>query len=177
MSERKRRRTSISSALAVEPFNMVATTLRITEVTCKIRQMHECFVRFIKQHFQEKQKEIMNVTRTGLTRVLNLDCGVRLNMGFVNYLCAHLLSQNLMLEAGGTHQSHIQYTDTKGASLLWRERKMLCYLVQSVVGRDGHSVGVQHEPLSQESEEAVRVHDLHLPPVDKHTITHTQTWW
>lgn len=49
---------------------------------------------------------------------------------------------------------------------------MFCYLVQGVVGRHGHGVGVQHEPLSQESKEAMCVHDLHLPPVDKHTQTH-----
>lgn len=45
------------------------------------------------------------------------------------------------------------------------------YLIQSVVGGHSHSVSVQHEPLSQQSKEAVRVHDLHLPPVDKHTQT------
>lgn len=43
--------------------------------------------------------------------------------------------------------------------LLWR------YLIQGVVGGDGHSVGVHHQPLPQQREQAVRVHDLHLPPV------------
>lgn len=50
---------------------------------------------------------------------------------------------------------------------------MFCYFVESVVDRHRHSAGVQHEPLSQESKEAVCVHDLHLPPVDKHKRTHT----
>lgn len=50
---------------------------------------------------------------------------------------------------------------------------MFRYLVKSVVDRHSHSVGVKHESLSQESKEAVCVHDLHLPPVDKHTHTHT----
>ncbi len=52
------------------------------------------------------------------------------------------------------------------------ERKTFCYLIQSVVGRHSHSVGVLHEPFSQESKQAVCVHDLNLPPVDKHTQTH-----
>lgn len=46
---------------------------------------------------------------------------------------------------------------------------MIFYLIQSVVRCHGHSVGVQHELLSQESKETVRVHDLHLPPVDAPT--------
>lgn len=52
---------------------------------------------------------------------------------------------------------------------------MFVYLVQSVVDRHRHSVGVHHEPLSQQSEEAVCVHDLHLPPVD--TYTHIMLKW
>ena len=92
-------------------------------------------------------------------------------MRFVDDLRAHLLRQNL--EAGRRHQSHVVYTESSGAVTLGR--KLFCYLVQSVVGRHGHSVGVQHEPLSQEGEETVCVHDLHLPPVDKHTHTHTHT--
>lgn len=77
--------------------------------------------------------------------------------------------------AGGgekTRRSHTLYTETKDAVELAHLRgKMLCYLIQSVVGRHGHSVSVQHEPLSQQSKEAVCVHDLHLPPVEKHTQT------
>lgn len=34
-----------------------------------------------------------------LTRVLNPDSGVGISMRFVNYLCAHLLCQNLVQEA------------------------------------------------------------------------------
>ena len=47
----------------------------------------------------------LNVTYYTLTWVLNLDSGVGLRMRFVNYLCAHLLCQNL--ETVRRHRSHI----------------------------------------------------------------------
>lgn len=48
-------------------------------------------------------------------------------------------------------------------------------LVQSVVGGDGDGVGVHHQPLSQQSEQTVSVHDLHLPPVQQRHIRSTDT--
>lgn len=80
----------------------------------------------------------------------------------------------------GTNETSVTYSvhrDQWCRNVEILERKMFCYLVQSVVGRHGHSVGVQHEPLSQESKEAVCVHDLHLPPVDKHTHTDIMVKW
>ena len=46
------------------------------------------------------------------------------------------------------------------------------YLIQSVVGGDGDGVGVHHQPLPQQCEQAVCVHDLHLPSAGKHTHRH-----
>lgn len=86
----------------------------------------------------------------------------------MNYLRAHLLCQNL--ETVRRHRSHILCEENNIFGTF--EGKALRYLVQGVVGGHGHSVSVQHEPLSQESKEAVCVHDLHLPPVDKHRRTH-----
>lgn len=44
------------------------------------------------------------------------------------------------------------------------------YLIQSVVSGDRNGVGVHHQPLSQQREEAVCVHDLHFPPAWKQTF-------
>lgn len=56
-----------------------------------------------------KQK---TVTENRLTWVLNLDSRVRLRVGFVNYLRAHLLRQNLAQRAMKRRQSHILYIKT-----------------------------------------------------------------
>lgn len=77
--------------------------------------------------------------------------------------------------AGRSEKTSVQHSVLKNqwcTSAGTFERRMCCYLVESVVGCQCHSVGVQHEPLSQKGKEAVCVHDLHLPPVDKHTQTH-----
>lgn len=50
----------------------------------------------------------------------------------------------------------------------------LTYLIQSVVGGDGDGVGVHHQPLPQQCEQTVCVHDFHLPPADTHTHTGRQ---
>lgn len=83
-------------------------------------------------------------------------------MRFVNYLCADLLRQDL--EELGRHPSHTRHIEKQ-----YSRGEMICYLIQSVVSCHGHTVGVQHELLSQESKETVCVHDLHLPPVDART--------
>lgn len=44
----------------------------------------------------------------------------------------------------------------------------ITYLIQSVVGGDGDGVGVHHQPLPQQCEQTVCVHDLYLPPAGKH---------
>lgn len=90
-------------------------------------------------------------------------------------MCTPALSESSVGSDEKTSVTLSVHRDQRCSNVGTFERKMFCYLVQSVVGRHGHSVGVQHEPLSQQSEEAVCVHDLHLPPVDKHTQTHTQT--
>lgn len=69
----------------------------------------------------------LNVTRNGLTWVLNLDSGVGLRMRFVNYLRAHLLCQNLVQEAVRRHRSHILYTDTSDAVML-RHLRRKCFV-------------------------------------------------
>lgn len=53
----------------------------------------------------------------------------------------------------------------------------MAYLIQSVVGGDGDSVGVHHQPLSQQCEQTVCVHDLHLPPVGKYTQDANHNTW
>lgn len=98
------------------------------------------------------------------TWVLNLHCGVGIEMRGVNYLCAHLLCQDL--GEVERHPSHTWHTKTR-----YSRGETICYLIQSIVSCHGHSVGVQHELLSQKSKEAVCVHDLHLPPVDAPTYT------
>ena len=52
-------------------------------------------------------------------------------------------------------------------------------LVKGVVGGDSDGVGVHHQPLAQQSEEAVRVHDLHLPPEEeiRDKKDKTYTYW
>ena len=54
------------------------------------------------------------------------------------------------------------------------ERELFpAYLIECVVGSHCHSVGVQHQSLSQECKETVCVHDLHLPPVEITQNNHT----
>lgn len=43
----------------------------------------------------------------------------------------------------------------------------ITYLIQRVVGGDGNRVGVHHQPFSQQCEQTVCVHDLHLPPAQQ----------
>lgn len=43
------------------------------------------------------------------------------------------------------------------------------YLIQSIVGGDGDGVGVHHQPLSQQREQTVCVHDLNFSPAGKQT--------
>lgn len=52
----------------------------------------------------------------------------------------------------------------------------ITYLIQSVVGGDRDSVGVHHQPLPQQCEQTVCVHDLYLPSAgETHKHTHTQS--
>lgn len=98
MSERKSRRTSISSVLGAELFNNVATTLRITDMTRTQTQTYTHIFSFTREPSASEGTKF-NVTHNRLTWVLNLDSGVGLRVRFVNYLCAHLLCQNLTREA------------------------------------------------------------------------------
>lgn len=56
-----------------------------------------------------------------------------------------------------------------------KEDGKMHYLVQCVVGRYWHRVGVQHESLSQKCKKTVCVHDFNLSPVETATHTHTET--
>lgn len=108
MSERKSRRTSISSALGAEFFNKVATTLRITEIAWT--ETHAYRTRWCSRGTK------LNSANETLTWVLNLDSGVGLRMRFVNYLCARLLRQYLACGAVTRHQSHLVHTETRCAA-------------------------------------------------------------
>lgn len=117
MSERKSLRTSISSVLGAEFFNEVATTLSITDITCTQTQIYTHIVNFTREQSILERTQL-NVTHIRLTWVLNLDSGVGLRMRLVNYLCAHLLCQNLVREARKNHISHIPCTEPNGAVML-----------------------------------------------------------
>lgn len=47
--------------------------------------------------------------------------------------------------------------------------KIITYLIQSVICCDRDRVGVHHQPLPEQCEQTVCVHDLYLPPAGKHT--------
>lgn len=93
-------------------------------------------------------------------------------MRFVNYLCAHLLCQNLEQEAVRWLQTYQDQYDNDARTT---EKKTFCYLIQSVICCNRHSAGVQHQPLTQKSKKAVCVHYLHLPSVDTQTHRHNGT--
>lgn len=82
----------------------------------------------------------------------------------MNHLRADLLRQNLHRWDGIIKwliKSHLK------SEILEMELLQGSYLIQSVVGGDGDGVGVHHQPLPQQREQTVRVHDLHLPPAGK----------
>lgn len=60
--------------------------------------MYVHFVNFTREPRVLDRIEL-NETHGRLTGILNLNSGVGLRMRFVNYLCAHLLCQNLQWEA------------------------------------------------------------------------------
>lgn len=67
--------------------------------------------------------------------------------------------QSLELKMG-----YLAQTAPETADVIEPGRRTITYLIQSVVGGDGDGVGVHHQPLPEQREQAVRVHDLNLPP-------------
>lgn len=87
MSERKSRRTSISSALGAELFSRVATTLSITGEKQAESNYNVARV---------ASKRVVAKRLRRLTGVLDLDGGVGILVGLVDDLRAHLLRQDLV---------------------------------------------------------------------------------
>lgn len=155
MSDRKSRRTSINSVLGAEFFSKVAITLRITNIRHKIQVKHtgECQF-FYLLHISKRNRGLLGFW------IFTVESGSRWGVWTT---CVHTCSVRIW---GGVERrpSHTWHTKNR-----YSRGETICYLIQSIVSCHGHSVGVQHELLSQKSKEAVCVHDLHLPPVDAPT--------
>lgn len=58
----------------------------------------------------------------------------------------------------------VKYKCTAPKNCKENNKQTSSYLIQRVVGGDGDGVSVHHQSLPQQCEQAVCVHDLHLPP-------------